>query len=152
MKTSEGHCQHQNSVLLTKSQDTSEQIYLSTNDLELTKPKLSSLPTWYLCHLGYVQWLMSQSKLFKEKAKIYPCEQILFPKQALLSTSIFETLTMCPPGLLGELWFARTIYALVHLRNNQLKELYSDIINVFKPTSYFPAEIPAKHTLQQTLK
>lgn len=59
---------------------------------------------------------------------------------------------MCPPGLLGGLWFAGTVYALVHLWNNQLKELYSDIINVFKPTSYFPAEIPAKHTLQQTLK
>lgn len=39
-----------------------------------------------------------------------------------------------------------------HLRNNQLKQLYSNSINVFKSTSYFPTGNPAKHTLQQTLK
>lgn len=69
---------------------------------------------------------------------------------ALSSTNF--TSPISPPGDLLGTCRAECVSTGVHLRNNQLKQLYSNSINVFKSTSYFPTGNPAKHTLQQTLK
>lgn len=72
------------------------------------------------------------------------------PLPALLST--YFTSPLSPPGDFLEICTEECVSTGVHLRNNQLKQLYSNSINVFKSTSYFPTGNPAKHTLQQTLK
>lgn len=101
--------------------------------------------TAYLACVPSRLCLVSRTELSKPNANpaSSPCSS---------PTSIFETITMCPPGILGGLQSAGTMCASALPVNNQLKELYSDIINVFKPIFHFPAEIPAKCTLQQTLK
>lgn len=129
-----GGCQSQSLLLLTKPQREANQIHLS--NAVTRQPNQFQFVPRRLCSVT------SQTEP-NVNAVSSPCSS---------PSSVFETMTMCPPGILGGLQFAGTMCASVFPVNNQLKELYSDIINVFKPISHFPAEIPAKCTLQQTLK
>lgn len=101
-----------------------------------------------LCYLTRL-YVIERSRMGVRR-KVNPSCPKSRPLPVLSSTNFTSLLS--PLGDLLETCRAECVSTGAHLRNNQLKQLYSNSINVFKSTSYFPTGNPAKHTLQQTLK
>jgi len=105
----------------------------------------NAYPLVIYCSLRRLPAIVSALLLDKEGDK--PCP---VPEAAPSNRDFISPLS--PPGDLLGTHRAECVSTGVHLKNNRLKQLYSNSINVFKSTSYFPTGNPAKRTLQQTLK